>query len=39
MVRERIVYLDYLRILACVMVAIMNAPMLGKGNPGYVLTE
>ena len=38
MSKERIVYLDVIRILACVMVIIMHSPMPDCGAPGFVLT-
>ena len=36
--KERIAYLDIVRIVACVMVIIMHSPMPGLGAPGFVLT-
>ena len=38
MYKERIAYLDVIRILACVMVIIMHSPMPDCGTPGFVLT-
>lgn len=36
--KERIAYLDIIRILACVMVIIMHSPMPDCGTPSFVLT-
>ena len=36
--KERIAYLDVIRIVACVMVIMMHSPMPGIGAPGFVLT-
>ncbi len=38
MYKERIVYLDVIRIVACVMVILMHSPMPDCGAPGFVLT-
>ncbi len=38
MLKERIVYLDVIRIIACLMVILMHSPMPGLGAPGPVLT-
>lgn len=35
---HRIVYLDGLRILACLMIVLMHAPHPDAGNPGILLT-
>lgn len=36
--KERIAYLDVIRIVACAMVIMMHSPMPGCGAPGFVLT-
>ena len=38
MYKERIAYLDVIRIVACTMVIMMHSPMPGSGAPGFVLT-
>ena len=38
MYKERIAYLDVIRIVACAMVIMMHSPMPGCGAPGFVLT-
>lgn len=38
MLKERIAYLDVIRIIACLMVILMHSPMPGLGTPGAVLT-
>lgn len=38
MYKERIAYLDVIRIVACVMVILMHSPMPDCGAPGFVLT-
>lgn len=35
---QRVVYLDVLRILACLMIVLMHAPHPDAGNPGVLLT-
>lgn len=37
MYKERIAYLDVIRIVACAMVIMMHSPMPGCGAPGFVL--
>lgn len=38
MIKEREVFLDVIRIIACLMVILMHSPMPGLGTPGPVLT-
>lgn len=38
MAKERIAYLDIIRIVACIMVVLMHSPMPDCGAPGFVLT-
>ena len=38
MTNERILYLDVIRILACIMVILMHSPISGMSTPGFLLT-
>ena len=35
--KERIVYLDVIRVMACCMIVLMHTPHPNAGNPGYVV--
>lgn len=37
MAKERIIYLDVLRVLACCMIVLMHSPHPNAGNPGFLL--
>lgn len=37
MIKERILYLDILRVLACCMIVLMHSPHPDAGNPGFVV--
>ncbi len=36
--KERIVYLDVIRVVACMMVILMHSPLPGNGAPAFVMT-
>lgn len=38
MTRQRVIYLDVIRIVACLMIVLMHSPHPNAGNPGYVVT-